>query len=236
MALVQDNKTKLFLTSQSGTWGSKQEAIRLRHRFPVEQAVRYAQILREKGYDVTAVLDTGGSCEQTLATVAVNETIDYRGQHGEPIEWRIDVQKVQAGYMHRWVDSDTRQQFQIIAATPQLVFERLRDVQDIFSERHISELHRVMPAQPVEQQAPPAQAQSIPGLRAGDAARYNGEQPTYRSYYNPNGATAEAVPASETYAAWERTASCADVKKRAAVDAGFASWYNAAAAPATNKQ
>jgi hypothetical protein len=239
MALVQDNKTKLYLTSQSGTWGSRQEAIRLRHRFPVEQAVRYAQLLREKGYDVTAVLDTGGSCEPQQEAAPVNLTIDYRSQIGEPIDWRIDVVKVQAGYMHRWVDSDTREQFQIIAATPQLVFERLRDVQDIYSERHIAELPRVEPPQPVTQ-APQAQSAGVntpKPLRAADIAAVSDEQPVYRSYYNPNAEAQAAAQRPEVlFAAWERTASVAEVKNRAAKDPAFAAWYNGVAIPASNRE
>ena len=231
MALIQNNKTKLYLLNQSGDFGASKK-----NRFPVDQAVRYAQILREKGFDVTAVLDTGGSCEPTQAVTAVNETINYVDQFGRPIDWRIAVTKVQAGYMHRWVDSDTKETFQIIQATPQLVFERLRDVGDMFSERHIAELPRVTPVQTVSQEVPQAQAQNTPGLRPGDSARHNGEQPTYRSYYNPNSVTTEAAPASAGYEAWERTASCAEVKKRAAADPGFASWYEGVAKPASNRQ
>ena len=167
MALIQDNKTKLFLTSQSGTWGSKQEAIRLRHRFPVEQAIRYAQLLREKGYDVKAVTDHGEDCEPQAQTSApINETIDYSDGFGGFVDWRIDVVKVQAGYMHRWMDSDTRQQFQIIEPTPQRVFEKLRDVQDMFSERHIAELPHVAPPQPISQEPPQAQPEPMRGLMA----------------------------------------------------------------------
>ena len=92
MALVQDNKTKLFLTCQSGTWGSKQEAIRLRHRFPVEQAIRYAQLLREKGYDVKAVTDNGGSCEPAARSRARQSKRSITAT----VDWRIDVEKVQA--------------------------------------------------------------------------------------------------------------------------------------------
>jgi hypothetical protein len=235
MALVQDNKTKLYLTSQSGTWGSKQEAIRLRHRFPVEQAIRYAQLLREKGYDVTAVLDTGGSCEpQAQSSAPINETIEYGG-----VDWRIDVQKVQAGYMHRWVDSDTSQEFKIIESTPQRVFEKLRDVQDMFSERHIAELPRVAPPQAVaDQPAQPAYTAPAKPLRPAEAAAYAAsEQPVYRPYWNPNAeAQAQAQRPEVAYVDWERTASCEAVKKRAAADPAFAAWYNGVAAPASNKQ
>lgn len=230
MALIQDNKTKLYLQNQSGDFGASKK-----NRFPVEQAVRYAQILREKGFDVTAVLDTGGSCEQTQTVTAVNETINYVDQFGRPIDWRIAVTQVQAGYMHRWVDSDTKETFQIIQATPQLVFERLRDVEDMFSERHIAELPRVTPVQ-LSQEVPQAQAQNTPGLRPGDSARYNGEQPTYRSYYNPNNATAEAAPASAGYEAWERASSVAALKKRYETDPAFAAWYDGVGKPATNRQ
>lgn len=235
MALIQNNVTKLFLTSQSGTWGSKQEAIRLRHRFPVEQAVRYAQILREKGYDVTAVLDTGGSCEPQAQTGGtVNETIDYGY-----CDWRIDVQKVQAGYMHRWVDSDTRQQFQIIESTPQRVFEKLRDVQDMFSERHIAELPRVAPPQAVaDQPAQPAYVAPAKPLRPGDVAQFAAnEQPVYRPYWNPNAEAQAATQRPEVgFADWERTASCDALKKRYAIDPAFAQWYDGAAKPASNRQ
>jgi hypothetical protein len=234
MALVQDNKTKLFLTSQSGTWGSKQEAIRLRHRFPVEQAVRYAQLLREKGFDVTAVLDSGGSCEPTQEAAPVTETIDYGY-----CDWRIDVQKVQAGYMHRWIDSDTREQFTIIESTPQKVFERLRDVQDIFSERHIAELPRVAPPQTaVEPPAQPAYVAPAKPLRPGDVARYApDEQPVYRSYYNPNAEAQAAAQRPEIgFAEWERTSSVADLKKRYAADPAFKAWYDGVGTPATNRQ
>ncbi|MGB8800706.1 MAG: hypothetical protein WCC97_08465 [Candidatus Acidiferrales bacterium] len=235
MALVQDNKTKLFLTSQSGTWGSKAEAIRLRHRFPVEQAVRYAQILREKGYDVTAVLDSGGSCEpQSQTAESVNETIDYGY-----CDWRIDVQKVQAGYMHRWVDSDTRQQFQIIESTPQRVFEKLRDVQDIFSERHIAELPHTAPPQPaVNQPEQPAYVATAKPLRPGDVAQYAvNEQPVYRPYWNPNAEAQAAAQRPEVgFAEWERTSSVAALKKRYETDQAFARWYDGVGTPATNRQ
>ena len=79
MALIQDNKTKLFLSKPKR---------RLR-RFQKEPLPRGAgrplrPILREKGFDVTAVLDTGGSCEPTQADTSVNETINYVDQFGRP--------------------------------------------------------------------------------------------------------------------------------------------------------
>ena len=208
MALVQDNKTKLYLTSQSGTWGSKQEAIRLRHRFPVEQAGRYAQILREKGYDVKAVTDNGQDCEPQEQTAApINEAIDYGN-----VDWRIpDIRKVSRGYLHEWDDSETGQHLQIIEATPQRIFERLRDVDDDFSNRHIAELPHVAPPQAIaDQPAQPAYVAPARPLRPAEAAAYAAsEQPVYRPYWNPNAEAQTAAQRPEVaYVDWERTASC----------------------------
>jgi hypothetical protein len=236
MALVQDNKTKLYLTSQSGTWGSKQEAIRLRHRFPVEQAGRYAQILREKGYDVKAVTDNGQDCEPQEQTAApINEAIDYGN-----VDWRIpDIRKVSRGYLHEWDDSETGQHLQIIEATPQRIFERLRDVDDDFSNRHIAELPHVAPPQAIaDQPAQPAYVAPARPLRPAEAAAYAAsEQPVYRPYWNPNAEAQTAAQRPEVaYVDWERTASCEAIKRRAAVDSAFAAWYNGVATPASNKQ
>ena len=233
MALIKRNTDGLYLTSDNLDFGSKQVAFRLK-RLNVESACRYAQLLRSQGHDVKAVTDHGEDCEPRVQQFTpINEVINY----GD-VEWRIpDIKKVSRGYLSEWDDSETGQHIQLFAATPQLLFEKLRDVQDLFSERRIAQLPRVARPQPVSQEPPQAQTEAMRGLRPGDGLRYNGETPIYRSYYNPNGESQSAAQRPEiAYADWERTASCEAVKKRAAIDAGFAAWYNGVAAPASNKQ
>jgi hypothetical protein len=232
MALIQRNSDKLYLINSNMEFGNKKQAFAQRYRFPVDQAVNYAQKLRAKGHDVKAVTDHGQDCEpQQQNFTPVNQEIDY-GYCG----WRIDVQRVPSGYIHRWVDSDTRQPLQIIESTPQRVFEKLRDMQDTFSERHIAELPRVAP--PVVQGLPPQETPREPlrGLRPGDARNFANVEPERRSFYNPNAeAQAAAVQPQVQFEQWERGASVAQLKARYAVDQAFARWYDGVGIPGNNR-